>query len=105
MVEQYPHTMTIAKLTDFEQDGNGNFQPDETPMDISKECRCEPAKFNPIITGPDGQSLSYEWTVYMPPLDVNLQFGTEVTLVTATGVYLGTVKRQHNGYFNTKIWV
>lgn len=102
---QYPHTITIANLTDLEQDGNGNFQPEETPLDSSKECRCEPAKFNLVITGPDGNSLSYEWIVYMPILDIQLPFGTEVTLVTPNGTFKGTVKRQHTGLFNTRLWV
>lgn len=105
MVSQYPHTITIANLIDFEQDGNGNFQPEETSLNISKECRCEPAKFNPVLTGTDGQSLAYEWIIYMPAFETQLPFGTEVTLVTQDGTYTGTIKRQITGSFNTRLWV
>lgn len=106
MVSQYPHTITIQLQGEFEQDASGNFQPKAgTGGTFSSECRAEPAGTNPVIKGADGEDIVFVWVVYMPKSVVNFQFGDDVTVTINGENFSGTVKRQYNGQFNTRLWV
>jgi len=107
VIAQYPDTINIFNDPELVQNEvSGNFEvPVDVIPDISSKCRCTPANNNPKVAGPDGAVLIYQWVVSMPPISTQIKFGTEVSLVTASGVFLGTVKQQQNGHFNTRLWV
>lgn len=106
MVSQYPDIIVISPKPEFTQDESGNFGAGQTPNAFTSECRAEVAGSNPIITGTDGQTVSYKLIVYMPKTSEFFAFGDEVTVTKADGsIYEGSLKQQSNGQFNSRIWV
>jgi len=106
MVKQYPHTITVDITPGFEPDEKGNLQETGQSGTFSSDCRAEPAGSNPVIKGADGEDLVYSWIVYMPKTDVKLSFGDTVTITVENGQqHSASLKRQHNGQLNTRLWV
>lgn len=108
MVSQYPHRITIVSNPEFAQnEESGNFQqvPD-TESTFESECRAEPAGSNPVIKGADGEDVVISWLVYMPKTEMEFSYGDKVLVTMQNGSqYEGTVKRQSNGQFNSRLWV
>lgn len=108
MITQYPHSVTVTTIAPSTQDGVGDYQPTGVAATTigPLECRAEPAGSNPLLKGPDGDDLTYDWIVYMPPLATELTFGYRVTITMQNGsTFTGSLKRQSNGQFNTRLWV
>lgn len=103
---QYPDHIEILKSPEFIKEANGNFNPGGDGEQFTSQCRAEPAGSNPEIKGADGNHIYYSWVVYMPKISEVFEFGDKATVTKADGsVYTGSVKRQHNGLFNTRLWV
>ena len=105
---QYPHSISVISSPEFTQnEDTGNFQQvPETGGTFESECRAEPAGSNPIIKGIDGNDIVFAWIVYMPKTETEFKFGDKVVVTLGNGSqYEGTVKRQYNGQFNTRLWV
>lgn len=103
---RYPDTITIISEPDLVQDDTtGNFYSEGDPVVFSSECNAIPGEYNPLIKGPDGNVLMYEWIVSMPLTALKFKFGDKILLVKSDGNYEGTVKRQNNGRNNTLLWV
>jgi hypothetical protein len=106
MVEQYPHSITITPVGTPEQGEGGNFEAPVNGTPATYGCRAEEAGSNPVITGPDGNSLVYRFIVYMPLIGVNYSYGDIVHIVKQDGSeYNGFLKHQSNGQLNTRLWV
>lgn len=106
MVVQYPHTILITRHPDYAQDGSGDFQPTGSATTFTGDGRAEPAGSNAVVTGPDGDKEAYSWIVYMPRTEEEFSYGDTVTITFENGsVKTGTLKRQSNGQFNTRLWV
>lgn len=107
MALQYPHTISIEIQPEFSKDASGNFQAVAgTGGAFTSSCRFEPAGENPVIKGDNGEDIVFTWMVYMPKTETELNFGDKVTITLANGSqYSGTLKRQYNGQFNSRLWV
>lgn len=106
MVEQYPHTITVTRQPVFSQDDEGDFQPSGSATSFTSEGRAEPAGSNPVIRGADGDVEQYEYVIYMPLTTEEFAHGNPVSVTFENGTErTGTLKRQHNGQFNTRLWV
>lgn len=107
VISQYPDNIEVTKIPEYLQDEDtGNFEPVGEGEIFTSECRAEPAGSNPVIKGADGSDIVYAWIVYMPQTTEVLTFGDTVKITKADGsVYEGSLKRQYNGQFNTRIWV
>lgn len=104
---QYPDTIEITKDPEFTQDEEtGNFESGEANTPFTSECRAEPAGSNPVIKGANGDDIMYSWIVYMPKTSEVFEFGDAVKVTKADGSeFIGNVKRQYNGQFNSRLWV
>lgn len=106
MVVQYPHIITVTPAGTPEQGEGGDFEAPEAGAPVSYPCRVEDAGGNPVINMPDGQSLTYRFTVYMALIGVVYNFGDAVAILKQDGsLFTGTIKQQSNGQFNTRLWV
>lgn len=105
MVKQYPHKMTLSTTEDSEYEGGVLVPGDSDSVDL--DCRAEPNSKNLFITGPDGQSLVYDWTVYIPLPVEKIAEGTAVELFDENNAAFGrgTVKRFHPGQLNARVWI
>lgn len=106
MVIQYPHTVSVLNRQDPVQDtATGKFTV-PTPEEFTSACRAEPNGKGLTIRGADGEETTFEFIVFMPLTAVNLLFGSKVTLTLDDGsIYNLTLKRQHNGQLNSRLWV
>ena len=106
VIEQYPHSITVTKVPDYEQGVDGNFSTDGEATTFVSSCRVEPAGDNPVIKGVDGSDIVFRWIVYMPRTEEELDFGSPVMITLKNGSqYQGTLKRQYNGQLNSRLWV
>lgn len=106
MVSQYPDIIVISPSPEFTQDENGNFSANEAANAFTSECRAEVAGNNPIITGTDGQTISYKWIIYMPKTSESFTVGDGISVTKADGsIYTGSLKQQSNGQLNSRLWV
>jgi hypothetical protein len=106
MVTQYPHTIIVYnRATPVQNTSTGKFTV-STPVSFTSECRAEPNGKGTIIRGADGVDTSFEFIVYMPVTGENLKFGSDVVITLENGVqHRSTLKRQHNGQLNSRLWV
>jgi hypothetical protein len=106
MVNQYTHSITITATPELLQDENGNVYTAADGQSYTYDCRFEPAKSTNIVRTQDGDVINATWIVYMAPLTIDFTEGDKVLMTLKNGnQYVGTMKRQHNGQFNTRLWV
>jgi len=104
MVEQYPHTATFTLKVAASQGAGGNWTPG-SESSLQTECRLEANGQGKTITGVDGQAVEFAWTMYSPLMTTVIPAGTAVSVVMENETVKGTVKRQHIGQLNTRIWL
>jgi hypothetical protein len=107
MVKQYPHTMRVVLQEDSTQDADtGNWEDGDTETD-DITCRAEPSSGNGMVSGADGVKVSYDWIVYMPLPQEEIEPGTQVEIFDASGASLGkgNVKRFSAGQLNARCWI
>jgi len=103
---QYPDEIIITRKPGFSLDTNGDGQTTGSATTFTGKGRAEVAGANSTITGTDGEKISYSWIVYMPKTSEVFDFDDEVKVTKPDGsISEGTLKRQSNGQFNTRLWV
>jgi len=106
MVIQYPHNIEVLNREEPVQNtATGKFTV-AAPSTFNSECRAEPNGKGSSIRGADGIEIVFDFVVFMPLTNVILKYGSKVTLTLDDGsIYSGTLKRQHNGQLNSRLWV
>jgi hypothetical protein len=107
MVNQYPDSITLTVRQEPTQDANGIYQaPTGSRTVYTSNCRAEANSQNRKLSGRDGASIDYAFTVYTPPLGAIIPDGTEYSLATLqNGTFTGKIKRAINGQFNSTLWL
>lgn len=111
MIKRFPHTLQyMATANDAPapaRDANGNWiVADNANNPVSIACRAEPNGTGRTITGADGMSVSYSWTIYAGKVSVNLAVGDEVQLYKDGQLFgHGKVLMAVSGQLSTLIYV
>lgn len=104
VVRQYPHKIT-ATWGNVSQDENGDWITSSGGT-FESDCRAEPNGEGKTLTGEDGSQLYFHFSVYLPKTSEIIPVGAQIKIELAkNSVVKSTLKRQHNGQFNTQLWV
>lgn len=104
MVAQYPHSIVATWRTQPTK-VNGDWV-EGSPQSFSSECRAEANGEGKTLTGVDGRTIYFSFTVYMPSTDQVIPYGAAVEINLSTShVVKGEVKNQYNGQLNSRLWV
>lgn len=107
MVRQYPHSLYVHVVGDSTQDGDGNWSEPLENWSLHSVCREETNGKGNIIRTPDGQSIVFSSTIYMPSTALKIQEGAEVQVrdsEDATRIQ-GRVLKFDVGQINRRLWL
>jgi hypothetical protein len=105
MVEQYPDTIVVLVKTEPVQDVTTGAFTDGTTTTHTLRCRAEKNTEGKLITGADGNQISYDYTVYLPKMDTVIPIDSEYTLTKGLLTARGRVKDAINGQLNSRLWL
>jgi hypothetical protein len=105
MVAQYPHILVIELPTSHPVQVNGEWVFSGVTS-TEFVCRAEPNSGNKTILSQSGEMVVFEFTVYLPKMDIEIPFGVDCTLkISGTREIKAKVKRHENGQLNSRIWL
>lgn len=107
MVTQYPHALIITWNPTPVLDENGEWASSgEISGNFESICRAEPNNDSRRkLTGVDGSTIDFAFTVFMPKSSIVIPYGADVALTIDGSTITGTVKRAFNGQLNSRIWL
>jgi len=105
MVERYPDHITVTSYSDATQGTGRNWSIPTGETTFATGCRFQPAGANNVISGNNGDEITYSYKVFLRKTTSDFEFGDSVTGVCGGRSFSGKIKGHHNRQTHSVIWV